>query len=443
MLFISILFSALSLQASTLGLLDSGADPLQETLRKHLNKNKAELSGRRNVDDDRNGYIDDSKGWNFIEENPFPFDENNYGNFGEIFYKYYRVREKKALETWSPKEEAWYKDIRKDEDFLAELKKFRSFIHGSHVAGIAMYRDHKKHGPLNFINVKYLGKAKAGAAKEPEYSPLKKGSDQSRVRHLKKFITKYNNWQEGKLARAIDYVCQRAHVVNGSWGKSWKGSLKVVTQWYKLEFDDEPEEDLNAELARLFLSNLITRTENIVSKHPDILFVFSAGNSKSDNDQFPHYPSDARASNVLAVGAARGGERTNSSNYGLKTVDLFAPGFLIASTTPENRELKTTGTSQAAPRVSHAALVIRNINKRLKASEIKEIILGTVDKAEPFISVSGGHLNLERALRAANLSLKNSVTSSIRMAHESIGPKTFDKVLNLSNIEDDPLPEPF
>lgn len=439
----TILFTTLALQASTLGLLDSGADSDHDSLRKHLRVNKAELNGRKNYDDDKNGYVDDVEGWNFIEENQSPFDRGLYGQFEEVFYKYYRVREKKALEIWTEAEEAWYKKMRKDEEFLERLKKFRSFIHGTHVLGIAMKRDHKKYGPLNFINVKYLGKPESGAAKEPEYSPLKKGSHDSRVRHLKKFITKYNTWQEGKLARAIDYVCQRAHVVNGSWGKSWKGSLKVVAQWYELEFDEKPEEKLNEELARLFLNNLITRTENIVSKHPNILFVFSAGNSKSDNDEFPHYPSDARRPNVIAVGGARGLERTKSSNYGLKTVDLFAPGFLIESTTPENRKMKTTGTSQAAPRVSHAALVIRNINKKLSAPEIKKIILGTVDKADPFISVSGGLLNLPRAIQAAKNSRNQSISRAIRSSLKEVGVVSYEKALNLPNLEDDPLPEPF
>lgn len=443
MLFITILFSALQLQASTLGLLDSGADPNHDILGKHLSINKLELRGRHNYDDDKNGYIDDAEGWNFINESEFPFDESLYGNFNDVFYRYYRVREKKALETWSPKEEAWYKSMRKDEDFLERLKKFRSYIHGSHVVGIAMKRNHKRFGPLNFVNVKYIGKAVNGMAKEPEYRALKKGSDTSRVRHLKKFITKYNNWQEAKLARGIDYVCQKAHVVNGSWGKSWKGSLKVVSQWYKLEFDKDPEDKIKEDLARLFLGNLILRTQKITQKYPHILFVFSAGNTKSNNDEFPHYPSDARGSNILAVGAAWKNKRTNSSNFGKRTVDLFAPGFLISSTTPENKLLKTTGTSQAAPHVSHAALVIKNINKKLMASDIKRILLGTVDKESEFISVSGGLLNMPRVIKAAQLSLKYSISQSIKMAAQSIGPKSFEKGLKSPKIDDDPLPEPF
>lgn len=443
MLFITIIFAAIQLQASTLGLLDSGADPNHDVLSKHLKINKIEANGSYHFDDDHNGYVDDAEGWNFINQTEFPFNKELYGSFGEIFYRYYKVRERKALETWSPKEESWYKSIRKDKDFLDELKKFRSYIHGSHVVGIAMKRDHKRFGPLNFVNVKYLGKAEKGLAKEPEYSPLKKGSDLSRVRHLKKFITKYNNWQEGKLARAIDYVCQKADVVNGSWGKSWKGSLKVVAQWYKLEFDDEPKEELNEELARLFLSNLIVRTQNITKKYPHILFVFSAGNTKTSNDDFPHYPSDARGNNILAVGASWHNKRTNSSNFGKKNVDLFAPGFLISSTTPENKLIKTTGTSQAAPRVSHAALVIKNINKQLVASEIKKIILGTVDNSSEFISVSGGLLNMDRVIKAAQYTLKFSVSKAIELARKSVLPKSFKKGLNIPNIDDDPLPEAF
>ncbi|MFT6070826.1 MAG: subtilisin family serine protease [Bacteriovoracaceae bacterium] len=432
-----------SVFGSTLGLLDSGADPNQVILKKHLRINKAELRGIKLKDDDKNGYIDDIKGWNFIEETPDPFDTKLYGEFESLFYKYYKVREKKALETWTSEEENWYKELRKDEDFLEKLKKFRSYIHGSHVAGIAMRRDHKKYGPLNFINVKYLGKAEAGRAKEPDYSPLKKGSFNNRLNHLKKFITKYNTWQEGKLERAISYVCQRAHVVNGSWGKSFKSSVKVVSNWYKEEFDTDPDESIAEELADLFLSNLVTRTEKITRRYPNILFVFSAGNTKTDNDLYSHYPSNARGPNILAVGAARDNERTSSSNYGLKTVDLFAPGFLIESQTPEGKTLRTTGTSQAAPAVSHAALVIRNINPSLTPKNIKAIIMKTVDLHPELISQSGGLLNLKRAIFAAKASKSSSLEKAISLSLKKVGALSFPKGSKPLNTMDDSLPEAF
>lgn len=431
--------STLSLEASVLGLLDTGADPNHQILSRHLRINLAELRGKKKIDDDKNGYVDDVKGWNFIEESPRPFDEKLYGKFGEVFYKYYRIREKRALETWSKKEEAWYIDKRSDKKFLEELKKFRSYIHGSHVLGIALGGDRD----IQFINVKYLGKASKGRAKEPVYIPLQKGAFSKRLIHLKKFIIQYNTWQELKLSRAIDYVAQKSDVVNGSWGKSYKSSVKVITKWYKREFQKAPSEKLSDELAKLFLSNLISRTEQVTSKYPKVLFVFSAGNTKSNNDEFPHYPSDARGSNIIAVGAAWENKRTNSSNFGKLTVDLFAPGFLIASTTPENRVIKTTGTSQAAPKVAHAALVIKNINNKLVASQIREILLGTADKNSEFISISGGLLNLPRALSAAKLSLRRSISKSIKESHKLIKANSYNKGLKRPKVQDDPLLEAF
>ena len=86
---IILFFSIFQLEASTLGLLDSGADSQNDFLEKHLYRNKAELNGYKNKDDDKNGYVDDIQGWNFIEENARPFDDNNYGKFEDLFYKYY------------------------------------------------------------------------------------------------------------------------------------------------------------------------------------------------------------------------------------------------------------------------------------------------------------------------------------------------------------------
>lgn len=67
----------------------------------------------------------------------------------------------------------------------------------------------------------------------------------------------------------------------------------------------------------------------------DKLFVFAAGNDASDCDVYPHYPSSYPLDNILAVGATdRDDNPAWFSNYGLESVDVFAPGQEITSTVP-------------------------------------------------------------------------------------------------------------
>ncbi len=66
-----------------------------------------------------------------------------------------------------------------------------------------------------------------------------------------------------------------------------------------------------------------------------IIFVAAAGNDGTNNDSAPVYPASYSCSNVIAVGASDHRDaRTAFSNYGVSSVDLFAPGLGILSTYP-------------------------------------------------------------------------------------------------------------
>lgn len=84
-----------------------------------------------------------------------------------------------------------------------------------------------------------------------------------------------------------------------------------------------------------------------------ILFVTSAGNSDSNNDNFLHYPSSYPQLNLLAIAAANNSltDFASFSNYGATSVDFLAPGENIFFT-PSSR---ISGTSYAAPYVAAIA----------------------------------------------------------------------------------------
>lgn len=119
----------------------------------------------------------------------------------------------------------------------------------------------------------------------------------------------------------------------------------------------------------------------------DVLIVHAAGNDGADldNPSNPNYPNDQigngpeMADNMITVGALNpeyGSEMVASfSNYGKSNVDIFAPGGKIYSTMPNNEYDFNGGTSMAAPAVAGIAALIRSRYPKLKAGQVKNIIL--------------------------------------------------------------------
>jgi cell wall-associated protease len=117
----------------------------------------------------------------------------------------------------------------------------------------------------------------------------------------------------------------------------------------------------------------------------DVLLVQGAGNSKRNIDAFDNFPNpkyfltDSLADNWITTGASdANGMAADFSNYGVKAVDVFAPGVAIYSTSPANKYVSLDGTSMATPVVSGVAALIRSYFPGLTAAEVKNIIEQTV-----------------------------------------------------------------
>ncbi|MEJ2744096.1 MAG: S8 family serine peptidase, partial [bacterium] len=111
-----------------------------------------------------------------------------------------------------------------------------------------------------------------------------------------------------------------------------------------------------------------------------VLVVASAGNSGIDTDVEPHYPASLDNDNIIAVGAMGWDDIPNSSsNYGLTTVDLFAPGYYILSTIPGDGYDWGSGTSYATAYVSGLATLLTSQRPAVEHSAVKEAIMDGVD----------------------------------------------------------------
>lgn len=117
----------------------------------------------------------------------------------------------------------------------------------------------------------------------------------------------------------------------------------------------------------------------------DVLIVNAAGNEHLDTDFTQVFPQDQEGTganisdNFLTVGALAPtygpNMVANFSNYGKSSVDVFAPGVAIYSTAPLNEYRNAGGTSMASPAVAGVAAVLRSQFPNLTAAQTKQIIM--------------------------------------------------------------------
>lgn len=118
-----------------------------------------------------------------------------------------------------------------------------------------------------------------------------------------------------------------------------------------------------------------------------VLLVHAAGNSNQDNDTEPNFPNrndkakGKEFSNWLEIGASSFEKGlslpADFSNFGKKSVDFFAPGVDILSTTPDNSYDTYSGTSMASPTAAGVAALLLSYDSSMDASAVRSLMIDT------------------------------------------------------------------
>ena len=185
-----------------------------------------------------------------------------------------------------------------------------------------------------------------------------------------KFLSASGGGTTAGAIRAIDYgIKMKVDIMNNSWGGG--GFSRALEDAIRAADDD------------------------------GILFVAAAGNSDSDNDANPHYPSSYDVPNVLAVMATdQNDAKAVFSSIGATSVDMGAPGVDILSTIPGAQYDSFSGTSMATPHVAGAAALVWAQNPALSHIALKDRLMNTAEVIPGLsgTSLTGARLDLGKAI---------------------------------------------
>ena len=135
-----------------------------------------------------------------------------------------------------------------------------------------------------------------------------------------------------------------------------------------------------------------------------VVFCAAAGNAGKDIDAEPTYPAAYNAKNIITVAASDQDDKLASfSNYGIKSVDVAAPGTNILSTYPGGKYAYMQGTSMATPNVTGSVALLASLYGDSTVTERKSMILDNVNKKDAFTNkiLTEGRVNINAALNDA------------------------------------------
>ena len=420
------------------GIVDSGVDIEHDDLKSVVWTNKKEIAGN-GIDDDKNGYIDDIHGWNFLgditKENveyeriikdKSLVDEKTYlaakamndkkvaeaaqGKarleqmlvtlaesqvvIGKVLGKTnYTVEEVNAITSEDAavlKSKADMQRILSYKMPMSELKDvvqkqldgFLALLNGDNLK--TNYRKVVGDNPNDITNTKYGNNNVIGPDKEEARHGTHVAGIVAQVRN--------NNIGGDGIANNVQILTVRAVPDGDEYDKDIALGIRYAV--------DNGAKVINGSFGKAFSPQKQWVYDAIkYAEKKDVLIVHAAGNDAKDIDYNDNFPNDSDdkitefVDNFITVGALNfeNGEKVVArfSNIGKINVDVFAPGVKIYATTPKNTYSFLQGTSMASPNVAGVAALIRSYYPKLTAKQVKHILMDSGVALEYNVIVGG------------------------------------------------------
>ncbi|MGC3943471.1 MAG: S8 family peptidase [Chryseolinea sp.] len=479
--------------------IDSGIDIEHEDLKDVIWTNTDEIPNN-GIDDDKNGYIDDVHGWNFLgNKDGSNVDEDTYEvtrEYARLKKLYENVEESKVSKKnkaefalWQRVKAKYERDFKSNKDQYDQYKQQHDLYQNAYVT-------------LNFCD-SIISKSMGGkAVMKSTLSEINSTNDT--VRFAKETLTKVLENVDGDIA-----VSEFLNELKNYLGQLQEGLDHygtAVEYGYNLEFNsrkivgddpnnlyekgygnndvegpdarhgthvagiiganrsneigikgiadnvrimvlravpngDERDKDIanailyavdnGAQVINMSFGKAFSPQKEAVDKavkyaeSKGVLLVHAAGNDGDNIDKEENYPSKvlkngAEVKTWLEIGASSFGADEHFvatfSNYGKKSVDLFAPGVEMYSTVPNNQYEDLQGTSFASPATAGVAALLLSYYPELTAAQVKDILRQSTRKFDglkvtkpgsaeevPFstLSSTGGLVNAYEAVKMA------------------------------------------
>ena len=420
------------------GIVDSGVDIEHEDLKSVIWTNKKEIPGNK-IDDDKNGYVDDINGWNFL------------GNITKENYEYERIINNKklvdeatylkakaindgkieeanqtkfqielALNGTKKADETLTKLLGKPTYTAEELDKIES-TDQEVVQSVAIMKQMLAYG-LSVADLKkeiekelesYI-KIQSGENLKTNYRKIL-GDNPDNIKDTKYGDNNVMGPDKEEILHGTHVAGIVAQVRNNKFGGDGIANNVQILTVRAVPDGDEYDKDIalgiryavdngakviNGSFGKAFSPHKQWVYDAIkYAESKDVLIVHAAGNDAKDIDKEDNFPNDSDdkvtefADNMITVGALNYEYGTNVvadfSNYGKLNVDVFAPGVKIYASTPNNTYQFLQGTSMAAPNVAGVAALIRSYYPTLTAKQVKRILMESGTAITTSVAVGG------------------------------------------------------